>query len=101
MVLTVTERLGVKRVARPFYGEALRLLGEEAADYKTIDLLAKSMGFRMGPFELIDLVGCDVNPKVTKSIYETFYYDPEYRPHPLQRRMVESSRLKKKSGRGI
>lgn len=91
----------VNRVARPFYGEAFRLLGEGAADLETIDALLRSVGFPMGPFELIDLVGCDVNLAVTKSVYEATFYDPRYRPHPIQRRMVESGRLGRKSGRGF
>lgn len=91
----------VNRVARPFYGEALRLLGEGAADAATIDRLAKSVGFRMGPFELIDLIGCDVNLAVTQSVYDAYFQDPKYRPHPIQKRMVESGRLGRKSGRGF
>ncbi|MEW5988530.1 MAG: 3-hydroxyacyl-CoA dehydrogenase NAD-binding domain-containing protein [Chloroflexota bacterium] len=91
----------VNRVARPFYGEALRLLGEQAADVATLDKLVRSLGFRMGPFELIDLIGCDVNLAVTQSVYEAFFHDPKYRPHPIQQRMVESGRLGRKSGRGF
>ena len=91
----------VNRVARPFYGEALRLLGENAADAATIDELARSLGFRMGPLELIDLVGCDVNLAVTQSVYDAYFQDPKYRPHPIQKRMVESGRLGRKSGRGF
>ncbi len=90
----------VNRVARPFYGEALRLLGEGATDVPTIDQLARSLGFAMGPFELIDLIGCDVNLAVTESVYRATYQDPRYRPHPLQRRMVESNMLGRKTGRG-
>ena len=91
----------VNRVARPFYGEALRLLGENAADVATIDRLLKSVGFRMGPFELIDLIGCDVNFAVTQSVYDAYFQEPKYRPHPIQRRMVESGHLGRKSGRGF
>jgi len=91
----------VNRVARPFYGEALRLLGENAADVATIDALLKSIGFRMGPFELIDLIGCDVNFAVTQSIYEAYFHEPKFRPHPIQQRMVESGRLGRKTGRGF
>ncbi|HRQ39707.1 MAG TPA: 3-hydroxyacyl-CoA dehydrogenase NAD-binding domain-containing protein [Chloroflexota bacterium] len=91
----------VNRVARPFYGEAFRLLGENAADHTTIDILMKSLGFRMGPFELIDLIGCDVNFAVTQSVYDAYFHDPKYRPHPLQQRMVESGRLGRKTGRGF
>ena len=91
----------VNRVARPFYGEAFRLLGEGVAEVAAIDELMRSIGFRMGPFELIDLVGCDVNFAVTKSVYEAYFHDPKYRPHPIQQRMVESGRLGRKSGRGF
>lgn len=91
----------VNRVARPFYGEAFRLLGEGAASVETIDELMRAAGFPMGPFELIDLVGCDVNYAVTQSVYEAYFHDERYRPHPIQRRMVESGRLGRKSGRGF
>ncbi|MDW8326821.1 MAG: 3-hydroxyacyl-CoA dehydrogenase NAD-binding domain-containing protein [Anaerolineales bacterium] len=91
----------VNRVARPFYGEALRLLGEGAADVPTIDALLESAGFKMGPFRLIDLIGCDVNFAVTQSVYEAYFQDPKYRPHPIQRRMVESGRLGRKTKRGF
>ncbi len=91
----------VNRVARPFYGEAFRLLGEQIADVPTIDKLMKSIGFKMRPFELVDLIGCDVNYAVTQSVYEAYFHDPKYRPHPIQRRMVESGKLGRKSGRGF
>jgi len=91
----------VNRVARPFYGEALRLLGEGAAEAATIDALLESVGFKMGPFRLIDLIGCDVNLAVTQSVYDAYFHDPKYRPHPIQRRMVESGRLGRKTGRGF
>lgn len=91
----------VNRVARPFYLEALRLLGDSGEKAENIDQLMKSLGFRMGPFELIDLVGCDVNLAVTKSIYASYFQEPKYRPHPLQQQMVESGRLGRKTGRGF
>ncbi|MCP4357315.1 MAG: 3-hydroxybutyryl-CoA dehydrogenase [Chloroflexi bacterium] len=91
----------VNRVARPFYSEAFRLLGEEAADVATIDNLLKSLGFRMGPFELIDLIGSDVNFAVTQSVYNAYFHEPKYRPHPIQQRMVESGRLGRKAGKGF
>jgi 3-hydroxybutyryl-CoA dehydrogenase len=91
----------VNRVARPFYGEALRLLGEGAADVATIDALVESLGFKMGPFRLMDLIGIDVNFAVTQSVYNAFFHDPKYRPHPIQQRMVESGRLGRKTGRGF
>ncbi len=91
----------VNRVARPFYGEALRLLGESAADASTIDALMRSLGFKMGPFELLDFIGLDVNFAVTQSVYEAYFHDPRYRPHPIQRRMVEAGLLGRKTGRGF
>ncbi|OQY87172.1 MAG: hypothetical protein B6D41_12180 [Chloroflexi bacterium UTCFX4] len=91
----------VNRVARPFYGEALRLLGEGAAEVETIDALMETLGFKMGPFRLIDLVGCDINFAVTQSVYNAFFQDPKYRPHPLQQQMVESGKLGRKTGRGF
>lgn len=91
----------VNRIARPFYGEAFRMLGERVADAETIDRLIGSVGFRMGPFELLDLIGLDVNLAVTKSVYEAYFHDPKYRPHPIQQRMVDSGRLGRKSGGGF
>lgn len=92
----------VNRVARPFYGEALRLLEEGAAGVEEIDRIVRSSGgFRMGPFELMDLIGIDVNYAVTRSVYEQFFQEPRFRPHPIQRRMVEAGTLGRKSGRGF
>lgn len=91
----------VNRVARPFYGEGFRILGEGQADAATIDKLMQSIGFRMGPFELIDLIGCDVNFAVTQSVYNAYFHDPKFRPHPIQQQMVESGRLGRKTGRGF
>lgn len=90
----------VNRVARPFYGEALALLGDGAADAPTIDRLARDAGFPMGPFELMDLIGIDVNLAAATSVWEGFYREARFRPHPIQRAMVESGRLGRKSGRG-
>lgn len=91
----------VNRIARPFYGEALRLLAERVATPGEIDRLISSLGFRMGPFELLDLIGMDVNLAVTRSVYDAYFQDPKYRPHPIQQRMVDSGRLGRKSGRGF
>jgi 3-hydroxybutyryl-CoA dehydrogenase len=92
----------VNRVARPFYGEALRMLGEGTATAEEIDRIIRlSGGFRMGPFELMDLIGIDVNYAVTKSVYEQFFQEPRFRPHPIQRRMVEAGTLGRKTGRGF
>ena len=91
----------VNRVARPFYGEALRIMEEGIADIATIDWAMKEVGgFRMGPFELMDLIGNDVNYAVTRSVFEALGYDPRYRPSVTQRRMVESNRLGRKTSIG-
>lgn len=91
----------VNRVARPFYGEALRIAEEGLADFATIDWAMRELGgFKMGPFELMDFIGNDVNYAVTVSVFEAMYYDPRYRPALTQRRLVEAGRLGRKSGRG-
>jgi 3-hydroxybutyryl-CoA dehydrogenase len=91
----------VNRIARPFYAEALRLYEERAADPATIDaVLRECGGFRMGPFELTDLIGQDVNEAVTRSVWESFYQDPKFTPSLAQRRLVESGRLGRKAGQG-
>ena len=91
----------VNRIARPFYGEALRILEEGIADCATIDWAMRALGgFRMGPFELMDLIGNDVNFAVTSAVYEGFFFDPRYRPSLTQRRMVEANLLGRKTGQG-
>lgn len=92
----------VNRVARPFYGEALRMLEEGLADASTIDLAMKQIGgFRMGPFELMDFIGHDVNYKVTESVFSAFYFEPRYKPSLTQKRLCEAGYLGRKSGRGF
>jgi 3-hydroxybutyryl-CoA dehydrogenase len=92
----------VNRVARPFYGEALRLLGEGVSTVEQIDaILTRTGGFRMGPFALMDLIGIDVNYAVSQSVYEQFFQEPRFRPHPIQRRMVEAGLLGRKTGKGF
>ncbi len=89
------------RVARPFTLEALRLLGERVADHEQIDRIVRiGGGFRMGPFELMDLVGVDVNFEVAKSFWEQSFQEPRWQPHPIQARMVAAGRLGRKAGRG-
>ena len=92
----------VNRVARPFYGEALRLAEEGAAPPETIDeILRAAGGFRMGPFELMDLIGNDVNSTVTETVWRAFHYDPRYAPSLMQRELVVAGRLGRKAGRGF
>ncbi|OIQ21240.1 3-hydroxyacyl-CoA dehydrogenase NAD-binding domain-containing protein [Lacinutrix sp. MedPE-SW] len=91
----------VNRVARPFYGEALRIYEEGMADFATIDNALKSVGkFRMGPFELMDFIGNDVNYTVTETVFTAFYFDPRYKPAFTQKRFAEAGYLGRKSGKG-
>lgn len=91
----------VNRVARPFYGEALRIYEEGLADFATIDWSLKTLGeFRMGPFELMDFIGNDVNYTVTKTVFTAFYFDPRYKPAFTQKRLSEAGYLGRKSGKG-
>lgn len=91
----------VNRVARPFYGEALRIYEEGIADFATIDHAMKSVGgFRMGPFELMDFIGNDVNYTVTETVFNAFYQDPRYKPAFTQQRYSQAGFLGRKSGRG-
>ena len=92
----------VNRCARPFYGEGLRLLAERAGDPATLDaVIREAGGFRMGPFELIDLIGLDVNLAVTTSIWDAYFHDPRYAPSVLQQERVAAGFLGRKAGRGF
>ena len=92
----------VNRVARPFYSESLRIYEEGVADFATIDWALKTIGgFRMGPFELMDFIGNDVNYTVTETVFTSFYFDPKFKPSFTQKRLVEAGFLGRKSGRGF
>jgi 3-hydroxybutyryl-CoA dehydrogenase len=102
VVMRDTPGFIVNRVARPFYGEALRLLGEGVATHEEIDWVMQfGAGFRMGPFRLMDLIGVDINAKAMRSMYEQTFGEPRYRPHWIQTRMVQAKRLGRKTGRGF
>ena len=91
----------VNRVARPFYGEALRVYEEGIASFQEIDSAMKTLGgFRMGPFELMDFIGNDVNYTVTETVYNAFYQDPRYKPSFTQQRLSEAGYLGRKTGKG-
>ncbi|HET9657212.1 MAG TPA: 3-hydroxyacyl-CoA dehydrogenase [Kineosporiaceae bacterium] len=101
VVCATTPGFVVNRIARPFYGEAMRLVEMGAASPATIDaVLREAGGFRMGPFELADLVGHDVNLTVTRSVWERTFHDPRYAPTVGQQRLVDAGRLGRKCGRG-
>jgi 3-hydroxybutyryl-CoA dehydrogenase len=91
----------VNRVARPFYLEGLRLVGDGYADIAMVDAAARELGFRMGPFELMDFIGLDVNFAVSASLYQQTYQEARFRPHPLQETLIRSGCLGRKSGRGF
>ncbi len=91
----------VNRVARPFYGEALKIYEEGVADFATIDWAMTELGgFRMGPFTLMDYIGNDINYTVTETVFAAFYYDPRYKPSFTQKRHSEAGWYGRKSGRG-
>ena len=91
----------VNRVARPFYGEAIKIYEEGVADFATIDWALKEIGgFRMGPFQLMDYIGNDINYTVTETVFTAFYFDSRYKPSFTQKRMMEAGYLGRKSGKG-
>ena len=90
----------VNRIARPFYGESIRIYEEGIADFATIDWAMKEKGFKMGPFELMDLIGNDINYTVTETVWSQLFFDPRYKPSLTQKRLFEAKRFGKKSGQG-
>ena len=104
IVVTAKDTPGfiVNRLARPFYGEALRIYEEGIADCSTIDWAMKKMGkFRMGPFELMDFIGIDVNYMATESVFIGLNHNPRYTPSPLQKKLLDEGKLGRKSGEGF
>ena len=91
----------VNRVARHFYLESLKIAEEKIADFNSIDSLLRATGFRMGPFELMDFIGIDVNLSVTTSVYNAFHQDPKFRPNRIQQQKVDAGHLGRKTGRGF
>lgn len=90
----------VNRIARPYYGESIRIFEEGIADPATIDWAMKEHGFKMGPFELMDLIGNDINYTVTETVWSQLFFDPRYKPSITQKRLFEAGRYGRKSGHG-
>ena len=91
----------VNRVARHYYLESLKLLEENGTDHETIDRLMENVGFKMGPFKLMDLIGVETNHEVTKSLYEAFFHDEKFRPSRVQQKKVDAGHFGRKTGRGF
>jgi 3-hydroxybutyryl-CoA dehydrogenase len=91
----------VNRVARLFYTESLRIVEDGVTDFKTVDSLIRSSGFKMGPFQLMDLIGIDTNFAVTTAMYDAFYQDPKFRPSRMQQQKVDAGHHGRKSGKGF
>ncbi len=91
----------VNRVARHYYLEPLKIVEEQVADFRSVDTLMKSTGFKMGPFELMDFIGLDVNLSVTGSMYQSFHQDPKFRPSRIQQQKVDAGHLGRKTGKGF
>jgi 3-hydroxybutyryl-CoA dehydrogenase len=90
----------VNRIARPYYGESIRIFEEGISDFATIDWAMKEHGFKMGPFELMDLIGNDINYTVTETVWSQLFFDPRYKPSLTQKRLFEAKRFGRKTGQG-
>lgn len=91
----------VNRIARPYYGESIKIYEEGLADFSTIDWAMKEFGkFRMGPFELMDFIGNDINYMVTETVWRQFFFDPRYKPSLTQKRLFEAKHFGRKSNKG-
>jgi 3-hydroxybutyryl-CoA dehydrogenase len=91
----------VNRVARHFYVEGLKILEEDVASHDVIDDLVRASGFKMGPFQLMDLIGVETNLSVTESMYQLFNYDQKFRPNRIQQKKVQAGYYGRKSGKGF
>jgi len=91
----------VNRIARLFYAESLKIVEDGVSDYQTVDRLLKETGFKMGPFQLMDLIGVDTNFAVTTSMYNAFHHEPKFRPSRLQQQKVDAGQHGRKSGKGF
>jgi len=91
----------VNRVARQFYVESLKIIEENVTDFKTVDILLKNNGFKMGPFELMDLIGVDTNFSVTSSMFQSFHFESRFRPNRIQQQKVDAGHYGKKGGKGF
>lgn len=91
----------VNRINRLFFAESLKVVEENVADFAVVDNLVKATGFRMGPFQLLDLVGIDTSYTVSWSLYEAFYYEPKFRPSRIQQQKVDAGLYGRKSGKGF
>ncbi|SHG91948.1 3-hydroxybutyryl-CoA dehydrogenase [Chryseolinea serpens] len=91
----------VNRIARLFYAESLKIVEDGVSDFQTVDRLLKETGFKMGPFQLMDLIGVDTNFAVTTSMYNAFHHEPKFRPSRLQQQKVDAGQHGRKSGKGF